>query len=66
MFAASQFGGFSTGGENGERGYTLTFVIAYIRQVSHSPSLHCKTVLIFKGTLARDFRPLFSSSNNSA
>lgn len=28
---AYRYGGFSTGGENGERGYTLTFVIAYIR-----------------------------------
>ncbi|XP_063825120.1 alkyldihydroxyacetonephosphate synthase [Ostrinia nubilalis] len=30
---AAQYGGVPAGAENGERGYTLTFVIAYIRDV---------------------------------
>ncbi|XP_026750226.2 alkyldihydroxyacetonephosphate synthase [Galleria mellonella] len=31
---AAQFGGIPAGAENGERGYTLTFVIAYLRDVA--------------------------------
>lgn len=31
---ASQFGGLPAGSKNGERGYTLTFVIAYIRDIA--------------------------------
>lgn len=33
---AKMFGGISAGGSNGERGYMLTFIIAYIR-VSYFP-----------------------------
>ncbi|RVE45388.1 hypothetical protein evm_009960 [Chilo suppressalis] len=31
---AAQYGGIPAGAENGERGYTLTFVIAYLRDVA--------------------------------
>lgn len=37
---ARMFGGMSAGETNGERGYMLTFVIAYLR-VSNSKSLNC-------------------------